>query len=60
MLGISMTGLSPFVLIAASYYPILLALATIATIQFGLLKTKEEKTGVNLYPEEDPEEAIAE
>lgn len=60
MLGISMTGLSPFALIAASYYPILLGLATIVTIQFGLLKTKEEKNGISLYPEGEEEAAAAE
>ena len=60
MLGISMTGLSPFALIAASYYPILLGLATIVTIQFGLLKTKEEKNGISLYSEGEEEAAAAE
>ena len=60
MLGISMTGLSPFALIAASYYPILLGLATIVTIQFGLLKTKKEKNGISLYSEGEEEAAAAE
>lgn len=50
MLGITLTGLSPFALLGASYYPALLAAATIITIQFGLLKTKEEKEGISLYP----------
>ncbi len=58
MLGITLTGLSPFALISASYYPALLALATIITIQFGLLKTREEKEGINLY--DDQEEAAEE
>lgn len=49
MLCITLTGLSPFKVIASSYYPMLLALAAIITIQFGLLKTKEEKAGVDLY-----------
>lgn len=49
MLGITLTGLSPFALIGASYYPALLAAATIITIQFDLLKTKEEKEGISLY-----------
>ncbi|WP_298021222.1 Na+/H+ antiporter NhaC family protein [uncultured Dysosmobacter sp.] len=49
MLCITLTGLSPFKVVSASYYPMLLAVATIITIQFGLLKTKEEKEGINLY-----------
>ena len=53
MLGMSMTGLAPVALIGASYYPALLAVATIITIQFGLLRTKEEKAGINLYKDDE-------
>lgn len=60
MLGMSMTGLAPIALIGASYYPALLALATIVTIQFGLLKTKEEKAGISLYSDVDADEAVTE
>lgn len=49
MLCITLTGLSPFAVIAASYYPMLLAVAAIITIQFGLMKTKEEKQNISLY-----------
>ena len=58
MLGMSMTGLAPVTLIAASYYPALLALATIITIQFGLLKTKEEKAGISLYPNNGEDDEV--
>lgn len=51
MLCMTLTGLSPFVIIQSSYYPMLLGIAAIITIQFGLLKTKEEKSGINLYAE---------
>lgn len=49
MLCMTLTGLSPFTIIKSSYYPMLLAIAAIITIQFGLMKTKEEKQGVNIY-----------
>lgn len=58
MLAVTLTGLSPFAIIKASYYPALLAVATIITIQLGLMKTKEEKEGISLYS--DAEEAVAE
>lgn len=53
MLCMGMTALSPFTILRVSYYPVLLALATIVTIQFGLMKTKEEKAGVSLYNDEE-------
>ncbi len=60
MLCMSLTGLSPFIIIKSSYYSMLLAIAAIITIQFGLLKTKEEKEGISLYPDENKsEEEIA-
>lgn len=49
MLCMTLTGLSPFTIIKSSYYPMLLAIATIITIQFGLMKTKEERQGINIY-----------
>lgn len=52
MLCMGLTGLSPFPIVAAAYYPMLLGLATIITIQFGMLRTKEEKAGINLYTED--------
>lgn len=56
MLCITLTGLSPFAVIAASYYPMLLAVAAIITIQFGLMKTKEEKQNINLYPDTESDD----
>ena len=49
MLCMTLTGLSPFTIIKSSYYPMLLAIATIITIQFGLMKTKDERQGINIY-----------
>ena len=49
LLACTLSGMSPFAVIGAGYYPILLAICTIVTIQFGLLKTKEEKEGINIY-----------
>lgn len=50
---VTMTSLSPFALIKHSYYLILLGIFTIITIQFDLLKTKEEKAGMEFYSELD-------
>ena len=55
MLCMSLTALSPFAIIQAAYYPWLLGIAALLTIQFGLLRTKEEKEGKDLFagiPEE--------
>ena len=49
MLCMTLTGLSPFTIIKSSYYPMLLAIATIITIQFGLMKTKDERQGIKIY-----------
>ena len=59
MLCIALTGLSPLDIIGAAYYPIFLALATVITIQFGLMKTKEEKAGISLYADEEDEDSAA-
>ena len=42
----SMVAISPLDVLTYSYYPILLGVAAIATIQFGLLRTKEEKEAI--------------
>jgi Na+/H+ antiporter NhaC len=43
LLASTLAGISPFEILKYSYYPIFLAIFAIITIQFGLLKTKEEK-----------------
>ena len=53
LLCISLTGLSPFSVIGANFYCFILAIVAICTIQFGLLKTKEEKEGIKMYDEND-------
>ena len=53
LLCISLTGLSPFSIIGANFYCFILAIVAICTIQFGLLKTKEEKEGIKMYDEND-------
>ncbi|MPN63931.1 hypothetical protein SDC9_211698 [bioreactor metagenome] len=53
MLAVTLTSLSPLTIMGHSYYLVLLLLATVVTIQFELLKTKEEKEGVEFYPELD-------
>ena len=53
LLCVSLTGLSPFSIIGANYYCFLLALVALATIQFGLGRTKEEKEGIRMYDEND-------
>lgn len=57
MLCITLTGLSPFTIIATNYYVFFLAAVSIIMIQFGLGRTKEEKNGVRLY--DDNLEVIA-
>lgn len=49
MLCMGLTALSPFAIAKVAFYPWLLVLATVITIQFGLLRTKEEKEGTDLY-----------
>ncbi len=51
LLCISLTGLSPFSIIAANYYCFFLAIVSLCTIQFGLGRTKEEREGVPMYDE---------
>ena len=43
MMLTALSGDSPFTVLKYSFYPVLLLIATIITIQFGLLRTKEEK-----------------
>lgn len=49
LLCCTLAGLSPFDILGVNYYQYLLGIATIITIQFGLLRTKEEKDGTPLY-----------
>ena len=53
LLCISLTGLAPFSVIGANFYCFILAIVAICTIQFGRLKTKEEKEGIKMYDEND-------
>ena len=39
----SMVAISPIDVLGYSFYPVLLGLAAIITIQFGLMRTAEEK-----------------
>lgn len=41
-----LSGASPIDVLKYSFYPIILTLFTLITIQFGLLRTKEEKLGI--------------
>ena len=43
MMLTALSGDSPFTVLRYSFYPVALLIATIATIQFGLLRTPEEK-----------------
>ncbi len=43
MMLTALSGDSPFTVLKYSFYPVALLIATIVTIQFGLLRTKEEK-----------------
>lgn len=58
LLCCTLTGLSPFAILGANYYQYALGLAAILTIQFGLLKTKEEKEGIPLYSENEEENSF--
>lgn len=51
LLCIAIVGgtVSPISIIGYSYYLLFLVLASIITIQFGLLRTKDEKNGIKLY-----------
>ena len=51
LLCITLTGLSPFTIAGYGFYMYILAIVTIVTIQFGLMRTKEEKAGIKLYDE---------
>ncbi len=51
LLCITLTELSPFTIMGHGYYMFILAIVTIITIQFGLMRTKEEKQGIKLYDE---------
>lgn len=51
MTAIALTDLSPLDVIRHAYYPVLLGLASIIQIQLDLFKTKEEKEGMEFYPE---------
>ncbi|MDR7871538.1 MAG: Na+/H+ antiporter NhaC family protein [Tissierellaceae bacterium] len=52
LLAMELAKRSPLEVIKFNYYPFLLAVFAIITIQFGLLRTKEEKEGIDQYPEE--------
>ena len=43
MMLTALSGDSPFTVLKYSFYPVALIIVTIITIQFGLLRTKEEK-----------------
>lgn len=53
LLCMTLTGLNPFPIMGANYYCMILAVATLAMIWFGLGRTKEEKEGVKMYDEND-------
>lgn len=55
LLCCTLTGLSPIVIIGSSYYPFFLAIVAVITIQFGLLRTKEEKENIAMYADEELE-----
>ncbi len=57
LLCITLTELSPFAIMGANFYVYILAVVSLATIQFGLMRTKEEKEGIKMYDEN--EEVIA-
>ena len=52
MLCMSLTGLSPAEIIPYAYYIYLLLAVTLATILFGLMKTPEEKQGIDQYADD--------
>ena len=43
MMLTALSGDSPFTVLKYSFYPVALLIVTCLTIQFGLLRTKEEK-----------------
>ena len=49
LLACTISGLSPFAIISKNIYQVLLIACTLITIQFGLLKTKEEKNNIPIY-----------
>ena len=54
LLCVSLLGgiVSPFLIMSNSFYLMFLLLASVITIQFGLLRTKEEKEGIQIYEED--------
>lgn len=52
LLCCGLSGLSPFDILGANYYQYALGIVALLTIQFGLLRTKEEKAGIPLYQSE--------
>ena len=57
LLAMELAKRSPIEVIKYNYYPFLLAIVTIITIQFGIMRTKEEKEGLDQYADEDVEVA---
>ena len=53
LLAMELAQRSPLEVIKFNYYPFLLAIVTIITIQFGIMRTKEEKEGIDQYPDEE-------
>lgn len=53
LLCATLAGLSPLAILGSNFYIYLLAVTAIITIQFGLLRTKEERSGVPLYHEDE-------
>lgn len=49
LLACTLSGISPFAIISKNYYQVLLIVCSLVTIQFGLLKTKEEKNNIPIY-----------
>lgn len=58
LLCVSLLGglASPFLIMGNSFYLMLLFIASIITIHFGLLRTKEEKMEINVYNEDEDKE----
>lgn len=52
MLCMSLTGLSPVDIVPHTYYIFLLTIASVATILFGIMRTPEEKEGIDQYAED--------
>lgn len=48
LLACAIADVSLFSVIMANYYPVILMVITLITIQFGLLKTKNEKEGISI------------